>query len=139
MNSIFARLAGGNLTTHAPFLLDKTSQNTWIDVRRRSLLASQRCIRDIDALGEDADDILSGAINPGVWGIVRIMGSKNEAKMEANMRESFILFISLVLSVIGLAGCELAGDIFKAGVWVGALLVIGIIAVIIWMVSKAGS
>ena len=62
------------------------------------------------------------------------------------MRQSLILFISLVLSLIGLAGCELAGDIFKAGVWVGALLVIGIIGLIIWiirliiwMVSKAGS
>jgi hypothetical protein len=55
------------------------------------------------------------------------------------MRQSLILFIGLVLSVIGLAGCELAGDIFKAGVWVGAILVIGIIGLIIWMVSKAGS
>jgi hypothetical protein len=36
-------------------------------------------------------------------------------------------------------GCELAADIFKAGVWVGALLVVGVIALVIWMVSKAGS
>jgi uncharacterized membrane protein YkvI len=62
-----------------------------------------------------------------------------KTKTEASMRQSLILFISLVLSVMGLAGCELAGDIFKAGVWVGAILVIGIIGLIIWMVSKAGS
>jgi hypothetical protein len=33
--------------------------------------------------------------------------------------------------------CELVGDIFQAGVWVGAILVIGIIGIIVWMVSKA--
>ncbi len=55
------------------------------------------------------------------------------------MRQSFILSIILVASVLGFAGCELAGDIFKAGVWVGVILVIGIIGLIIWMVSKAGS
>ena len=36
-------------------------------------------------------------------------------------------------------GCELVGDIFQAGVWVGAILVIGIIGIIVWMVSKARS
>lgn len=55
------------------------------------------------------------------------------------MRQSLTLPISVMLSVLGLAGCELAGDIFEAGVWVGAILVIGIIGLIIWMVSKAGS
>jgi len=39
---------------------------------------------------------------------------------------------------VALTSCELIGDIFKAGVWVGALLVIGIIGLIVWAVSKAG-
>jgi uncharacterized membrane protein YkvI len=47
------------------------------------------------------------------------------------MRHSPILFIILVISIVGLAGCEVAGDIFKAGVWVGAILVIGIIGLVI--------
>jgi hypothetical protein len=51
----------------------------------------------------------------------------------------FPLFIILVIFIVSLTGCELVGDIFKAGVWVGALLVIGLIAFIIWMFSKAGS
>jgi hypothetical protein len=51
----------------------------------------------------------------------------------------FPLFVILIPSIVLLAGCELAGDIFKAGVWVGVLLVIGIIGVIIWMFTKAGS
>jgi len=36
-----------------------------------------------------------------------------------------------------LSGCELAGDIFKAGVWVGVLLVVGAVGLIIWLISKA--
>jgi uncharacterized membrane protein YkvI len=55
------------------------------------------------------------------------------------MRESLICSIILLISIVSLAGCELVGDIFKAGVWVGAILVIGIIGLIIWMFSKAGS
>jgi uncharacterized membrane protein YkvI len=57
---------------------------------------------------------------------------------EGHMRH-FLLFVILIASIVTLAGCELAGDIFQAGVWVGALLVVGIIALIIWMVSKVGS
>jgi hypothetical protein len=57
---------------------------------------------------------------------------------EGHMRH-FLLFVILIASIVTLAGCELAGDIFQAGVWVGALLVVGIVALIIWMVSKAGS
>ncbi len=34
-------------------------------------------------------------------------------------------------------GCELVGDIFKAGVWVGVLVVVAIIGVVIWIISKA--
>jgi hypothetical protein len=58
---------------------------------------------------------------------------------ETAMRQTAALPIILVTSTLALGGCELIGDIFKAGVWVGALLVIGIIGLIIWMVSKAGS
>lgn len=55
------------------------------------------------------------------------------------MRHSPSLSIILLISIVSLAGCELAGDIFKAGVWVGAILVIGIIGLAIWMFSKARS
>ena len=52
------------------------------------------------------------------------------------MRQWWLLSVLLLFSA-ALSGCELVGDIFKAGVWVGALLVIGVIAVGIWLVSKA--
>ena len=42
----------------------------------------------------------------------------------------------LLFAMISLTGCELVGDIFKAGVWVGVLIVVGIIALIVFLVSK---
>ena len=47
--------------------------------------------------------------------------------------------LAAVFSAVALSGCEIAGDIFQAGVWVGVLLVFGIIALIVWMVSRAKS
>jgi hypothetical protein len=41
-----------------------------------------------------------------------------------------------MFAMVALSGCELVGDIFKAGVWVGVLIVVGIIALIIFLVSK---
>jgi hypothetical protein len=52
------------------------------------------------------------------------------------VRQSLSLPIILVLSTLMLGGCELIGDIFEAGVWVGVLLVVGIIALVIWIASK---
>jgi hypothetical protein len=45
--------------------------------------------------------------------------------------------LTAVFSTLTLSGCEIAGDIFQAGVWVGALLVVGVIAVIGWLFSRA--
>ena len=38
---------------------------------------------------------------------------------------------------MALTGCEVMEDIFKAEVWVGAILLIAIIGIIVWVVSKA--
>lgn len=47
------------------------------------------------------------------------------------------LFVALLFMMVTLSSCELVGDIFKAGVWVGVLVVVGIIALIIFLISKA--
>ena len=52
------------------------------------------------------------------------------------MKQSWFLSVLLPFSAVALTGCELIGDIFKAGVWVGALLVLGVIAIVIWLVFK---
>lgn len=44
--------------------------------------------------------------------------------------------ILLLFVLLGFASCEAIGDIFKAGMSVGIFLVILVIAVIIWIISK---
>lgn len=43
----------------------------------------------------------------------------------------------LLLTTLSLSSCELVGDIFQAGVWVGVLIVVGIIALVVFLISKA--
>lgn len=38
-----------------------------------------------------------------------------------------------------LGSCQVVGDIFKAGVWVGILLVAVVVFVIIWLISRGRS
>jgi hypothetical protein len=58
-------------------------------------------------------------------------------------RKSLKNFWSSLAILIGftpaLSGCEIAGDIFKAGVWVGVILVLGVIGIIVWLFNRAGS
>jgi accessory gene regulator protein AgrB len=47
-----------------------------------------------------------------------------------------IISLLLTISIFFLNSCQLIGDIFKAGVWVGVLLVVGFIAPIIFLVTR---
>jgi len=47
------------------------------------------------------------------------------------------VIVLLVLSSLTLTGCELVGDIFKAGVWVGVLMVVAVIALVGFIAAKA--
>ena len=42
----------------------------------------------------------------------------------------------LMLMTIPLAGCELVGDIFKAGVWVGVVFVVLIVGLVGFIASR---
>jgi uncharacterized membrane protein YcjF (UPF0283 family) len=42
----------------------------------------------------------------------------------------------LLASAATLAGCQIVGDIFKAGVWVGVIAVVAVIALVIWLVTR---
>jgi hypothetical protein len=53
------------------------------------------------------------------------------------MAYSWSMFVLLLLSAVTLTGCDLIVDIFQAGVWVGVILVILVIGLIVWMVSKS--
>ncbi len=54
-------------------------------------------------------------------------------KLKAFSKLAAIFFLLFAMS-----SCEVIGDIFKAGVWVGIVIVVAIIAVIIFIVSKLG-
>lgn len=41
-----------------------------------------------------------------------------------------------LLMLVTLSGCELAVDIFEAGVWVGIVIVVLIIFLVIWLLKK---
>jgi hypothetical protein len=44
--------------------------------------------------------------------------------------------VALVLLGLPLAGCEVVGGIFKAGFWVGAIAVIAVVLVLVFVVGK---
>jgi hypothetical protein len=43
---------------------------------------------------------------------------------------------AMLMMVLSLSSCELVGDIFKAGMWVGIIVVVAIIALIIFLIRK---
>jgi hypothetical protein len=53
------------------------------------------------------------------------------------MKHSSYLFVVVLLSTVALNGCEVIGDIFKAGVWTGVLLVILVIGIIVWLLTRS--
>jgi hypothetical protein len=52
-------------------------------------------------------------------------------------RNNTLLFALLVSIVFTASSCQAIADIFKAGVWVGVLIVVVVIGVIFWLVGKA--
>jgi len=47
-----------------------------------------------------------------------------------NLVHLSLIFVSLII----LPGCEFIGDVFKAGIWVGIIIIIAIIAVIAFVI-----
>ncbi|MHA4807491.1 phosphatidate cytidylyltransferase [Flavitalea flava] len=52
------------------------------------------------------------------------------------MRNFTYIFLLLLIATV-LDSCAVVGGIFKAGVWVGVLIVVAIIALVILLISKA--
>jgi hypothetical protein len=51
------------------------------------------------------------------------------------MKKLFTLSAVALISVL-FTSCAAIGDIFKAGVWVGVLIVVGVIGLIIFLVTR---
>lgn len=52
------------------------------------------------------------------------------------MRNNAALVMLFLASTFLLSGCEALGDIFKAGMWVGVVVVVLIIALVLWLIGK---
>jgi hypothetical protein len=50
--------------------------------------------------------------------------------MVAQWMSRCLLLTLLVVASVASTGCEVIGDIFKAGVWVGVLMVVVLIAIV---------
>lgn len=48
----------------------------------------------------------------------------------------YISYLIAFFMVIGLTSCEVIAGIFKGGMWTGAILVIAVFGLIIWVVAK---
>jgi hypothetical protein len=53
--------------------------------------------------------------------------------------EKFLTFLAVLFISFSFSSCAAIADIFKAGVWVGVLIVIGIIGLIIFLVSRGSN
>lgn len=53
--------------------------------------------------------------------------------MKNNLIAAFTLLIVLSFT---LTSCEAIGSIFKAGMWVGVIAIIVVVAIILWIVNK---
>ena len=51
-------------------------------------------------------------------------------------RISLLAILSLL--TVSLSSCAAIGDIFKGGIWVGAILVFLVVALVWWLVTKMG-
>ena len=49
--------------------------------------------------------------------------------------QKFFLFYFILIATT-LSSCEVIGDIFEVGVWVGVIIVVAVIALIWWIVSR---
>jgi hypothetical protein len=59
---------------------------------------------------------------------------------ECPMNSAALLHVRFVLLLVLVAlvssGCELVGDIFKAGMWVGVLAVVVVVGLVFFLVSR---
>ncbi len=47
------------------------------------------------------------------------------------------LFISLAFITAFFISCEAVGDVFKAGIWMGIIIVVLVVGLIFWLINKA--
>jgi hypothetical protein len=54
--------------------------------------------------------------------------------MTRSLLARLLFLLTLAVTV---SGCEIVGGIFKAGMWVGVIMVLLVVALIVWVMKKA--
>ncbi|MBE7170934.1 MAG: hypothetical protein INR73_10110 [Williamsia sp.] len=57
---------------------------------------------------------------------------------QTNSRMSIPLLLVMMISLFVLNSCSAIEGIFKAGAWTGIILVVVVIAIVIWIISRLG-
>lgn len=52
------------------------------------------------------------------------------------MKKNFLFAMMFTLTGSVLSSCEAIGGIFKAGMWVGVIVVVLIVALVLWLIGK---
>ena len=52
------------------------------------------------------------------------------------MKKYSSLWLLAIVTAMTLSSCEVIGGIFKAGVWVGILVVVAVVGLILWLVGR---
>ncbi len=55
------------------------------------------------------------------------------------MKQNFYLLAFMLLWLgVSLTSCQLAGDVFKGGIWTGLIIAIVVVALIIYVITRMG-
>jgi hypothetical protein len=67
-------------------------------------------------------------------GMVLIVHHQERNKTLGIMKK--VSIASVLVLLVSLSGCQLIGDIFKAGVWAGVLMVVVVVVLIVFLLGK---
>ncbi|MEO7445460.1 MAG: hypothetical protein ABIT96_10855 [Ferruginibacter sp.] len=54
-----------------------------------------------------------------------------------NLSSTLMTFIALMTITLGLSSCEAIGGIFKAGMWTGVIVIVLVVALVLYIISRA--
>ncbi|WP_345252973.1 phosphatidate cytidylyltransferase [Flaviaesturariibacter amylovorans] len=52
------------------------------------------------------------------------------------MKQTNTLLLAALAMMITLSSCDVIGSIFKAGMWIGIILVVLVVGIILWIANK---
>jgi Rrf2 family protein len=113
----------------------KVLQKIIQDLIRCGLIKSKRGARGGYSIARSPERISFSDVIAAIEGPIAVKRTNRNGRTP--MKHSWYLFVLLLLSTVALTGCEVIGDIFKAGVWVGVVLVMLVIGIIVWLVTRS--